>query len=55
MSEIRPKRLTKLDCIIQAEECRHFASCHVEHMADTWERIATDIETQAKRPFPRLV
>jgi hypothetical protein len=63
MSDSRLKRLTNLDCILQAEECRHLArgalsSKHrimMNHIAETWERIATDIESRAKRPFPRLV
>jgi hypothetical protein len=63
MSDTRHKRLTNLDCIIQAEECRHLAhgalsSEHrimMHHIAETWERIATDIENRAKRPFPKLV
>jgi len=63
MSDTRLKRLINLDCIIQAEECRHLArgalsSEHrimMNHIAETWERIATDIESRAKQPFPRPV
>jgi hypothetical protein len=63
MSETRPRRLTNLDCILQAEECRHLArialsSEHrimLHHMADNLNRIATDIEARAKQPFPQLV
>jgi hypothetical protein len=63
VSETKPTRLTNLDCIVQAEECRRLARMALsnEHrsalnqMAETWERIATDIETRARQPFPRLV
>ena len=61
MSYKRHKHLTNLDSIIKAEECRHlaravFSSEHrvmLKHIAETWERIAADIENRSKRP--RLV
>jgi hypothetical protein len=63
MPDVTLKRLTNLDCIIQAEECRRLArvaqsSKHrgiLNQMAETLERIATDIETRTQRPHLRLV
>jgi hypothetical protein len=51
----RPKPLTSLACRLQAEECRaqaekemrHEHRIMLEHIAETWERIAADIEGTA--------
>lgn len=63
MSDARRRRLTNLDCIMQAEECRQLARAAFsnEHritlnqIAKTFERIASDIEVRARRSFLRLV
>ena len=53
------RRLNPLDCIVHADDCRRMAgvTLHGEHrimlthMAETWERVATDIEKRATQPF----
>ena len=63
MSETKPTRLTNLDCIVKAEECRRmarlaFSNQHrsaLNQMAETWERIGTDIETRGRKAVPRIV
>jgi hypothetical protein len=58
-----PRRLNPLDCIVHADDCRRMAGAAwrgehramLIHMAETWERVAVDIERRAKQPFPRLV
>jgi hypothetical protein len=63
MSDGKPERITDLDCMTKAEECRHLSRLALSkehrvmlvHMADTWERIADDIGRRAARAYPRLV
>jgi hypothetical protein len=63
MAHTNLKRLTSLDCLLQAEECRHFGRLALinehrvtlERIAETWERMAADIDRRAKQLFPRLV
>jgi transposase len=51
---IAPGHLNPLDCIVQADDCRRIAGIAsavehrimLHHMADTWDRIARDIDSR---------
>ena len=55
------RRLNPLDCIIHADNCRRMAGVALSserrimltHIAETWERIAADIERRTMPPFSR--
>jgi hypothetical protein len=52
--------LNPLDCIVHADDCRRMALTTLRrdhrimltHMAETWERIAADIEQRMPQPCP---